>query len=77
MNYNISDQACETLMTKAVEGCPDGGLSSCYDCTRKAILAVLSEINLHEYCVSLPNFKIDRNANPYVAEPPTTGVGNV
>jgi hypothetical protein len=56
----ISDEACEALMALAQQGCPDGGLAYCYDCTRKAITAMLPLIDLHAHCVSLPNFTIDK-----------------
>jgi len=59
MTIEIPEEACEAVMAEVRQGCPDGGLAYCYDCTRKAILKVVSLLDLHAHCVSLPNFTID------------------
>jgi hypothetical protein len=56
---NISEEACEALMAEVRNECPDGGVGRCYDCARKAIQKVVSLIDIHAHCVSLPNFTID------------------
>lgn len=58
----IPDEACEALMKAVRTGCPDGGLILCYDCTRKAIQKVVSTLDIHAHCFSLPNFTIDKTA---------------
>lgn len=60
MTIEIPEEACEALMADVRNECPDGGLSWCYDCTRKAIRNVLSKLDLHAHCVSLPNWTIDK-----------------
>ena len=60
MTIEIPDEACEALMADVRNECPDGGLSWCYDCTRKAIQKVVSLLDIHAHCVSLPNFTIDK-----------------
>ena len=60
MTIPISDAACEALMAEVRKDCPDGNLEYCYDCTRKAIAKVLSHLDVHAHCVSLPNFTIDK-----------------
>ena len=62
MTIEIPEEACEALMADVRNECPDGGLSWCYDCTRKAITKVLSLLDLHAHCVSLPNFTIDKTS---------------
>jgi len=59
MTIEIPEEACEALMAEVRNECPDGGLAYCYDCTRKAILKVVSLLDLHAHCVSLPNFTVD------------------
>jgi len=59
MTIEIPEEACEALMALARKECPDGGVGRCYDCARKAVTAVLSLLDLHAHCVSLPNFTID------------------
>jgi hypothetical protein len=59
MTIEIPEEACEALMAEVRNECPDGGLSWCYDCARKAIRKVVSLLDIHANCVSLPNFTID------------------
>jgi len=58
--FKISTEVAEALMAEVRTGCPDGGVGECYDCARKAITKVLSLIDVHQNCVSLPNFTIDK-----------------
>lgn len=60
MTIEIPEEACEALMADVRNECPDGGLSWCYDCARKAITNVLLKLDIHANCVSLPNFTIDK-----------------
>jgi len=62
MTIEIPEEACEALMAEVRNECPDGGVGQCYDCARKAILKVVSLLDLHAHCVSLPNFTIDKTA---------------
>jgi hypothetical protein len=57
--FKIPTEVAEALMAEVRTGCPDGGVGQCYDCARKAILKVVSLLDLHAHCVSLPNFTVD------------------
>jgi hypothetical protein len=59
MTIEIPEEACEALMAEVRNECPDGGVGRCYDCARKAILKVVSHLDVHAHCVSLPNFTVD------------------
>lgn len=60
MTIQITEEALEALMADVRIECPDGGLSYCYDCARKAIEKVVSLLDIHAHCVSLPNFTIEK-----------------
>jgi hypothetical protein len=59
MTIEIPEEACEALMAEVRNECPDGGVGQCYDCARKAITKVLTLLDIHAHCVSLPNFTVD------------------
>ena len=60
MTIEIPSEALEAFMADVRNECPDGGVGQCYDCARKAIRNVLSKLDIHAHCVSLPNFTIDK-----------------
>lgn len=64
MTINIPTDALKPAMHTARKPCPDGGVGQCFDCARKFVQAVLEQLDLHELCITLPNYPIEKKVYP-------------